>query len=271
MLSKKDKHGLWLFAIVALLLASLFLFKISLDKKQKPDIDNCIDPVSINTVILIDHTEQISDQTRDEIVARAMNHIHENVKQNERVSIFTISDLTKKSLRPIVSLCRPASDGNRVIENVQSIHKKFHERFEQPIRTALMEIPNESSESPIAQAITDISLSNYLRGESNSLLIFSDMLENTHSFSLYGCKSSADLINRYRESRLGAKERPDFINTKISINLIPRLNQLKGTLECRDKLWPWFFGNDSGPQAGLTIDELPGGIPTDQASLKASK
>lgn len=259
MLSKKDKHGIWLIGVVLAALIGVFVVKATLDSKPKPGPDNCVGEITANTVILLDHSEKIPTQTLDEIASRTMAHIRESVKINERVSIFTISELTKQNLKPLVSLCRPPDEGNRAIENVAQIRKRFQERFEKPVREALAIAPGNSSESPIAQAVTDISLSQYLRGKSNSLLIFSDMLENTNKFSLYKCSSSEDIVSRYRDSRRGAMERPEFKNTSVALNLVPRLDQPKMTIKCRDTLWVWFFGNNSGSQASLKVDYLPGG------------
>lgn len=127
------------------------------------------------------------------------------------------------------------------------------------MREVFATAPLDGKESPIAQALTDISLTAYLRGNSNTLLIFSDMLEHTDKFSLYNCSASKEVVARYRASRQGAQERPEFKNTTVVLNLIPRLDQSKETLKCRDALWPWFFGNNAGTQAGLTFDYLPGG------------
>src|SRR5438105_4946608 len=125
MLSKKDKHGLWLIGAVVVVLLLVLAAKANLDAKPKPGLDNCVGDVTSNTVVVLDHTERISEQTLEEIVSRAMAHIREHVKVNERVSVFTISDLSKKSLKPLVSVCRPPEDGNRAIENVQIIRKRF--------------------------------------------------------------------------------------------------------------------------------------------------
>lgn len=259
MLKKKDKDGILLIAGVVMVLIVLLMMKAKLEARPRAGPDNCVGSVTENSVIVLDYTDRITAQTRDEIIARTMAHIHDRVKVNERVSVFTVSDLAKKSLRPIVSLCKPPDDGNRAIENVQAIRKRFLQNFEKPVRDSLSAAPVDSKESPIAQALTDISLSQYLRGASNTLIVFSDMLENTDRFSLYKCGSSARTIALYRESRFGAKERPEFINTEVKLHLIPRLDQPKETLKCRDRLWSWFFGDNTGNRASLTLEYLPGG------------
>lgn len=271
MLSAKDRLGAGLIIGVAIALIGVLAAKANLDGKPAAGPDNCVGEVSSNTVIVLDYTESIAGQTRDEIEARAMAHIRDKVGVNERVSIFTISDLSQKSLKPLITLCKPPDSGNRAIENVQLVRKRFQQTFEKPIREVLADSPGNAHESAIAQALTDISLSQYLRGSTNTLLIFSDMLEHTAKFSLYRCTSAASIIELYRESRRGAMERPEFKSTDLRLHLIPRLDQTKETLKCRDRFWAWFFSNNSGKGAGLSVDYLPGGASMGMASPGAGK
>ena len=257
----KDWKGIWLISGIIVVLAFFFAVKVSVGSRPTPGTDNCVGTSVASTVILFDRSEEISAQTLDEIEARALAHIRDHVQLNERVTLFNVTDLSKRSLKPIVSLCRPPDSGSRLTENPRLIQKQYEERFIAPIKLALNTLPGSTPESPIAQAVTDVSLSVYLKAQSNSLLIFSDMLENSSAFSLYRCASAADVIARYRESRRGAKERPAFHSTKVYLNLIPRLRQTAETLKCRDTLWTWFFGDNDGPGAGLEMNYLPGGEP----------
>jgi hypothetical protein len=260
MWSRKDRQGFALIGGVCLVVAGIFVFMAVSAKKPKAAADNCIGEPVASTVVLLDHSDAMSAQTRDEVLARASAHIRDKVQVNERVTVFTVSDLSRKALRPLVSLCRPPAEGSRLTENVKVIEKRFQERFVAPLREALSAGPTGAKESAIAQALTDISLSRYLRSPQNSLLVFSDMYEHTDKFSLYKCASPDGVIARYRDSRRGAQERPKFRNTSVFINVIPRPQPSQQVLKCRDKLWPWFFGNNEGASAGLTIDYLPGGI-----------
>jgi hypothetical protein len=271
MASRKDKQGYLLIAGIVLLLVAFLGYKLSQDKKSKPGPDNCVGTVKANTVIVLDHSEQISDQTRSEIEARAMAYIFGKVQFNERVSVFTVSNVSKLALHPLVSRCRPPDEGNRLVEDTRRLQKRFVYSFEKPIRQALSIAPSASSESPIAQVLTDISLSQYLRGERNTLLIYSDMLENTAKFTLYHCSAAAAVVSRYRESRKGAQERPTFINTNVVVNLVPSLGQSREVLSCRTQLWSWFFGDNEGANASMAFDYLPGGTIADPSILGIKK
>lgn len=257
MMSEKDKQGALLLVGVAAVLLCLLGAKAVFDRKPKADKDNCLDPVTAETVLLLDETEPFSAQTADEIKARALSWIRDRVGVNERVTVFTVTDLSSGSLQPVFSRCRPPENGNRLVENVRRLRKVFDDNFMRPLEERLSVRPGNSRTSPIAQAITDISLSHYLRAPRNSLIVFSDMLENTSSFSMYRCP--ADPIRAFREGRRGGVERPKFRNTEIAINVVPRLGQSRETLRCRDHLWPWFFGDSEGTGAGVQFDPLPGG------------
>jgi flagellar basal body-associated protein FliL len=106
MLSKSDKRGILLITVSVVALAAMMVAVFMLKSKPKLGPDNCLANVTANTVIVLDHSERISEQTSKEIVARAMNHISTKVKVNERVTVFTISDLSKSSLIPLLSLSK---------------------------------------------------------------------------------------------------------------------------------------------------------------------
>lgn len=258
-LSKKDKKGIILIAAVVIALVAMVSASLALGNKPKPGLDLCTGKVTRNTVLLLDYSEEVSSQTLDEIKARALKHIDEKVKVGEKVSIFTVSDLSKSSLRPVISVCKPEGSGSRLTEDVRNIKKRYQAQFMAPLVEALSRKPTVSKESPIAQALTDISLTQYLQGQENSLLVFSDMLENTGRFSLYRCEDASQVLSRYRASRVGAMERPQFKNTSVQLHLIPREGSTPETLRCRDRLWTWFFGDGEGAGSQLDVGYLPGG------------
>lgn len=262
MWSAKDKQGWMLIACVGIVLLALGVGKAVLGSKPKPGLDNCVGSESANTVIVLDRSQGIATQTLNELVARAMAAIAA-AQENERISIFTVTSDSRRSLEPILSLCKPPKQANRLVEDVKRVQALYQDRFERPIRKSLEQPVGESAESPIAQVLTDLSVSKFLRADRNRLLIFSDMLEHTSRFSLYKCTAQDEVVSVYRQSRAGGVERPTFRNTSVSVNYIPRrprtdISLSRETLRCRERLWTWFFGDNSGPDAGLTTDYLPG-------------
>jgi hypothetical protein len=258
-LTTKDKQGVLMIGGVAALLLAFVIFKIARPPAPPAAADGCVGPVMRNTVIILDHSEVVSEQTQSEIVARSLATVTDKAEVNERITVFRVSELSKKKMEPIFSQCKPPSDGNRLTEGVKVIAKNYQKNFFEPLKQALQITPDNAKESPIAQAIIDVSLSQYLRGTANTLLVFSDLIEhNDKSFSLYACNPHTNLVEEFRRFRRGAQERPAFRNTAIQLNIIPRKGLSEGTLKCRDKLWPWFFGDDEGANSSLSTDYLPG-------------
>lgn len=251
-----DRKAKWTIGAVVCAFALIIGLKI-ITGKSKGD---CLNSASTNTVILIDRSDRLAAQTRDEIIARVRAHVLSR-PVNERVTIFAVNDSAGNSLVPLVSVCRPerGAEGSQLSEDVRLLDKRFDSLFLAPIIHELDRPIAASHSSPIAQAITDISLSTYLTGTENHLLIFSDMLENTVHFSAYRCPAPNEIVPDFRAARAGALERPTFRNTSVVINIIPRADLSPSTLKCRDVLWPWFFGDMQGKTAGLDVRYLPGG------------
>lgn len=258
-LSAKDRKGIVLIGVAALAVVGLIAAKFVAGNALKAATDGCVGTPSASTVILLDHSETLTDQTRAEITARALAHVRDRVSVNERVTVFTVTDISRKSLKPVFSRCKPPQEGNRLVEDAKGIAKAYTRAFVQPLTAALAVNPSNAKESPIAQAVIDVSLSQYLRTQKNSLLVFSDLMEHTPpKFSLYSCGDSARTVAMFRDSRRGAQERPKFTNTAVYLNVVPRMDLPKSSLKCRDQLWPWFFGDNEGGQAKAEIDYLPG-------------
>lgn len=227
------------------------------EAQPAPDVNQCIEPVQQNLVILLDHSDHATLQTHEEIIARSLKQV-QTIPSNTRVTLFAISRTSQRELKPLFSACRPPDDGSILTENVKKVRRSYEENFRRPLQRALAQSIAVSDQSPLAQSITDISLTQYLRAPRNTLLVFSDMLENTKAFSLYRCSNGDGAIQEYRQARAGAQERPQFSNATILLNFIPRYDLPKETLSCRATFWNWFFGDNKGA-GSIQSDFLPGG------------
>src|SRR5258707_528606 len=144
MRSEKDKQGFMLIGGVLVVGLVLFALKLRADSQAKPGPDNCVGAPTTNTVIVLDNTDRVSEQTVAEIRARAVSFVRDSVPDNGRVTVFTVSDLSQQSLKPILSMCRPRERGNRLTENTRMLEKNFRQRFEAPLDLAVSVRPEES-------------------------------------------------------------------------------------------------------------------------------
>ncbi|NDD12529.1 MAG: hypothetical protein EB072_07760 [Betaproteobacteria bacterium] len=223
----------------------------------------CDPSVKSKTVILLDYSEDVSTQTKASIIGRAWKMIDEEVPEGELVSVFSLSKATKTDFKPLFSACKPRKTGSRTTEDVRRIRRDFEEKFMKPLRAELSAPIPGSDESPIAQALIDLSLDDlrFRSPDVTRLAVFSDFMENTSNFSMYKCSSPGEAVNQFRASRVGAVERPQFKNVDVRMHIIPRNNISRPALQCRDRFWMWFFGDNQGTcknNSCLTPDYLPG-------------
>ena len=249
----------WIIIVVSVLFL-LLLVTAKLIFQPKPVCDPSI---KSKTVIVIDHSEEVSTQTINAIVERTWKFIEKNVPDGERVSVFMLSKISSKDLKASFSECKPRKEGNRSIEDVKRIRRDFELKFKQPLEKELsIKIANDD-QSPIAQGLIDLTLDDkYFRSEDvTRLLVFSDFMENTPKFSLYKCTNQSLAVSAFRASRLGAQERPKLTNVDTYMNIIPRHSITPSALQCRAYFWNWFFGDFNGSckkDVCLNPDYLPG-------------
>lgn len=258
-LSRKDRIGYAVIAAVVLGFVGLIFLNYVLSNKGSTDERGCTGSVTYKTAILIDRSDETPLQTIDEIISRTLRAVEADVRENELISIFKITDSAQTSLKPVFVACKPKSDGNELYENRKTIQNKFRDEFLKPLKLALAEPANISESSPLAEVITDLSLSEYLDSEKARLIVFSDMMQNSNNLSLYACQSRQEAVAYFREQRAGALERPSFKNLQVILHVVPREGMARPTVQCRDGFWAWFLGDNEGNDAGVDQKYLPGG------------
>lgn len=260
MTTKERQRSYAYFGIGALIIGGVLGGNAYLKMQPKQNAgDGCFKVIERKTVILLDHSEDVTEQTKVEVMARATHFVDSLVQTGDLVSVFSVSDLSKRNLQPQFMRCKPKAEGNSFVENARSVEKKFKQVFEIPLREVFDSKITGSRESPIAQALIDLSLSEYLRGAKRAnLVVFSDMIENTKNFSMYNCKSMESGLSDFKKSRAGAVQRPTFENVSVYLNIVPRQKVSPQAIRCRDAFWAWFFGDNTGVSAKLLRDDLPG-------------
>lgn len=239
--------------LIALLGASHFF------KPQPLDVNGCGSEPYGRTVVVIDASDDVTAQTKKEIIVRVKDAILHKVKDGELVSVFTVNEMSKKNLVPLFAYCKPKRTGNELTENNRMLERNYVKKFERPLETAVRAPTQSSKQSPIAQSLIDLSLSEFMRAEQQThLLVFSDLMEFTEKFSLYNCTSGTKAVNEFRQSRGAAVARPTFHNVDIELNIIPRPEISAVSGKCRDHFWVWFLGDNAGQSARLTPSDMPG-------------
>jgi len=147
------------------------------------------------TIILVDQSEALTDTHRRFALSYIKDYVADDARLpvRSRIALFTFSKLnfespSNPSFRPSSDLCRPPSRGNELYENNRRITKDFYLRFLVPVTTALQQsLTTEVGErSPILETLQMISRSQEIEdGGRKTLIVVSDMLQNTAGFSHY--------------------------------------------------------------------------------------
>lgn len=256
-MSKTVQAGAAATASVVLLVAFLAYAKFT--KPAPVDAMGCGQEVAGKTVIVLDTSDEVAAQTRKEIIDRVNDTVEHKVNDGDLISVFTVSELSKKNLVPAFAYCKPRRKGSELNENTRMLEHNYVSKFEKPLRAVVQAPIQGSKESPIAQSLIDLSLSDYVRSKGKTnLIVFSDLMEYTDRFSLYKCGAGNHAIRAFRDSRGATVARPMFHNVNIELNIIPRTDTSAAVGRCRDTFWAWFFGDDSGPGARFSPSNLPG-------------
>ena len=158
-LSKLDKLGILLFGCCLLILISLSILTWILDGEDKyNEITLCPlnTPISGHTVFFIDRTDPLNKR-QTQWLLEEIRLIKNELKRDEKFSIYRIIGSKDNFLRNIFSLCSPQSgkEANPLYENPKRIQKKYEERFGEPLEKALLELTTGSQypTSPIMETI----------------------------------------------------------------------------------------------------------------------
>lgn len=272
--SAKDKAAIDKLSYMGLfLLVVLSVFAVQAGKEKPDPATNCFKKIDGKFAIVLDKTDFIPKQTQDEIVKRAWRAIIEHGDAGDLVSVYEITQNSLSDLIPVFGMCLPkmGKDSNELIENGNVLDSKFKENFEKPLLEVLSQNTGQAQNSPIAEAIADINLSDAMRdAKQGRILLFSDLMQHSSNVSTYKCQNAEVPIAQFRESRQGSVEpRPLFKNVYVELHLIPRLGISELEAKCRATFWNWFFGNmekTDQAQIGISMLDLPGAYGTTVAN-----
>lgn len=168
------------------------------------------------TIVLVDATDTLSALTRSEIAQRLAD-LAASTPKGSRLDIRTLRSDDART-NAIFSLCNPGdgSDLDPLIANPEAARRKWEEGFSAPLEVALEASTGEgeADTSPIMAAIQQIAVERLTsasdRSIPTSLVVVSDMLENSPLFSMYrsganyAAYAASPAANAYASNLTGA-------------------------------------------------------------------
>jgi hypothetical protein len=261
-LSKSDRQGILILGIVGALVVALLATVVGV-MWARPALgaDNCVyqdkrllkRAATDQTVILVDQSEALTETHRRFALSFIKDYVADDARLpvRSRIALFTFSKLNfdsrdSPSLRPASDLCRPPSHGNELYENSRKITKGFYDRFLIPVTAALEQsLTTEVGErSPILETLQLVSRSQEIEdGGHKTLIVVSDMLQNTEPFSHYRERSTYDDFVR---SGFARDVQADFRDWDIIVIYLRRYRDRRLQQAAHVDFWQRYFHDAGG-------------------------
>lgn len=254
--------GTAIFSVAILLIAALLYLNVIYKNRDKINkITLCPEegPVA-ELAILIDTTDHLSEIQKNKIIL-ILEQIIKETTNGTKMTLGLVISSTKMNQQTYISLCKP-EDGtaaSQLYQNPKLIVDTFEKNFKKPVTDVLdgMLSTESSDTSPIMESIQAIITKAFSLDTPSiprSLFIFSDMLQNSDSFSFY----RNDNWQKFLKSPHYLSLSRNLNNVKIIIYKIPNIRDSKISQNLVNEFWINYF-EQQGVQkitSKLTIGEL---------------
>lgn len=149
------------------------------------------DELPAHTAIIIDKTDEYSEQQAD-LIAAVIRRSRDRLDVGERFTLFELDQFGQFDPRGEFSLCNPGRGDqvNALFRNPERIEERFNEKFDRPLQTVLEDlvVPKEAPNSPVLEAMARLGQTEAFsdRAPQRRIVIISDMLQNSDAFTAYG-------------------------------------------------------------------------------------
>ncbi len=142
-----------------------------------------------HTLILVDKSDPWSEVQAGRL-KKLVKQIGEDLPAERLLSIYVFNDTFEPGFPPLISLCNPGRTASELIGNPRRDYVRWVEKFGRPLDEALAQLtlPAKGNQSPIAEAVGDVvsRRENRVASGERSLVLVSDMLQNSGQFSMFG-------------------------------------------------------------------------------------
>ncbi len=126
---------------------------------------------------------------------RLVKQLGETLPADRMLSIYVFNDVFEPGFPPLLSLCNPGRTASELIGNPRRDYLRWVEKFGRPLDEALSVLtqPAKGNLSPIVEAVGDVASrpETRVREGDKSLVLVSDMLQNSSQFTFFGSAPGA--------------------------------------------------------------------------------
>jgi len=227
------------FAIIAVVLAiSIAIasyFFINESKKVKIDKDTfCPKDQNLNfgkTVALLDLTDPLN-KAQKEFFIKEIEQLKKEIPKHHRLTIYTLDQELDLGKSRMITMCNPGSIQDiestyeKISINPNEIRKMWSEGFSEQISNVVNNIiaeENPQNTSPVMEMFQLIALNEFknFKGNSNNIIILSDMIQNTETLSMY--QNNTLSVLDFRNTEFFSKVRTNLDNNvDVTLFIIKR-------------------------------------------------
>lgn len=216
-------------ALIAIVVGFGWLYMSAAQRNPQRDAEtNCPKSGPVEQIlVLVDVTDPVGPIAQSDI----LNQLNAMADALPKGGLFELRTLTTGDARTetIFAACNPGdgSDLDHWTGNPEAARKRWDQKLDAPLKAAMDRAlhaePGETS--PIMAGIQQVAVdrlgSTYTKSIPNRLVVISDLLENTPSFSMY--KSGPD-FETYRQSKAAAEYGTDLAGAVVEVWLLRRDN-----------------------------------------------
>ncbi len=205
--------------------ATIFIPMIPEGPKFDPQTFCPEEGVRSHTIVIFDRTDAMTP-SQIRAVTAVMDKLKVDLREGEKLSVHEIDPGEVNGLsEPLFSLCKPpdGSSANSIYENPRILRQRFEKKFGRPLEEMLSESlrGGGANRSPIMESLFDVALlADFGRDQDNRwLVIFSDLLQHTASWSQYGSTRS---FKKFFDTPTGRKLVPYLSGVKVKVYYLLR-------------------------------------------------
>ena len=175
----------WMLGVLTAVIVASTAGAIGWTKLHHVDVDTATlcpltGPMGVHAVLL-DRSDPIT-ALQAQRVRQVIDQIVANAEIGERIDLYVLTADGAAAMHPLLSLCRPKSEGHMLYENATRIHEHYVEYFRQPLDTEINKLmePSTTETSPIMESIKAVCVAafgNLPTGTPVHLTIASDMIQ----------------------------------------------------------------------------------------------
>lgn len=250
---KENRKGVIQLGVAAVVLGALFAaYFVAVSGRRSLDpVTLCpASPDSI-TILLVDVTDPLNLAQRQDFINQ-LEQLRSTIPQYGKLAVFKVDPTSEQLLKPVIERCNPgtADDVSEVTGNKEGTAKRWREEFEQPLDRAFAGISEASSgapRSPILESLQSVALTELAnqeaRGKDRTLVVASDLLQNTDRLSFYG---GLPATNTLIDSDAFRTLRTDLKGVKVELWMLQRADAARSQPAALRDVWQAMIGAMGG-------------------------